>query len=114
MAVVDRNFTGWMREIFADAGKYVLHFAQGLNQPPTETYIPPPSASAPRNPFLPTARAPSGTLPPATPSASDEAKQAMQAAEAQHKLQLLEVKMQEKVAEEKQKALTVHAHLTHT
>jgi len=30
MAVVDRNFVGWAREIFSDSGKYVLHFGQKL------------------------------------------------------------------------------------
>ncbi len=83
LAVVDRNFTGWAREIFADAGKYVLHFGASINDQPSVAYIPPADPKA----------------------ASGGGLTESQRAEEQHKLALIEQKMAEKIHDSKQKAL---------
>lgn len=32
MALIDRNFQGFAKEIFTDAGKYVIHFGESSQQ----------------------------------------------------------------------------------
>ena len=32
MALIDRNFSGFAKELFTDAGKYVIHFGEAQEQ----------------------------------------------------------------------------------
>lgn len=39
LALIDRNFQGFGKELFTDAGKYVIHFGQAPQEAAEQVYI---------------------------------------------------------------------------